>query len=135
MLADQGVRPGATMDARLVEGSVSLDGQLLPAGVAQHLFVTAVDEELTPARGRSPGLSLRHSARAAVPLRRGRGSRRLRHRLVLAPQGTDRVALRAGLAAALAGAGRDSPEVSVQVVAELPRDPDSGKLRRFVPLT
>ena len=54
---------------------------------------------------------------------------------MLAPQGTDRVALRAGLAAALAGAGRDSPEVSVQVVADLPRDPDSGKLRRFVPLT
>ena len=36
------------MDARLVEGSVSLDGQPLPAGVAQHLFVSAVDEELTP---------------------------------------------------------------------------------------
>ena len=40
--------PGATMTARLVEGSVSLDGQPLPAGVAQHVFVSAVDEELTP---------------------------------------------------------------------------------------
>jgi DtxR family Mn-dependent transcriptional regulator len=44
VLADQGVRPGATMDARLVDGSVSLDGRPLPAGVAHHLFVTAVDD-------------------------------------------------------------------------------------------
>ena len=48
VLAEQGIRPGATMDARLVEGSVSLDGQLLPGGVAQHVFVSAVDDELTP---------------------------------------------------------------------------------------
>jgi DtxR family Mn-dependent transcriptional regulator len=48
VLAQQGVRPGATMDARLVEGSVSLDGRPLPAGVAHHLFVSAVDEQLTP---------------------------------------------------------------------------------------
>jgi DtxR family Mn-dependent transcriptional regulator len=27
---------------------VSLDGQLLPSGVAQHLFVSAVDEALSP---------------------------------------------------------------------------------------
>ena len=54
---------------------------------------------------------------------------------VLAPNGTDRAALRAGLAGALAGAGLDSPEVSVEVVTELPRDPRSGKLRRFVPLS
>jgi DtxR family Mn-dependent transcriptional regulator len=47
-LADQGVRPGVTMDARLAEGTVSLDGRLLPAGVAHHVFVSAVDEELTP---------------------------------------------------------------------------------------
>jgi DtxR family Mn-dependent transcriptional regulator len=47
-LAGQGVRPGTTMQARLIEGSVSLDGQLLPAGVAQHLFVSAVDQEGTP---------------------------------------------------------------------------------------
>jgi DtxR family Mn-dependent transcriptional regulator len=48
LLAEQDVRPGATMTARLVEGSVSLDGQALPAGVAQHVFVSALDEELTP---------------------------------------------------------------------------------------
>jgi hypothetical protein len=29
----------------------------------------------------------------------------------------------------------DFPEVSVEVVTELPRDPRSGKLRRFVPLS
>src|SRR3712207_3378417 len=46
-LADQGVRPGATMEARLVEGTVSLDGRLLPAGVAAHVFVSVVDEDLT----------------------------------------------------------------------------------------
>ena len=44
VLADQGVRPGATMDARLVDGSVSLDGRPLPAGVAHHLFVTVADD-------------------------------------------------------------------------------------------
>jgi DtxR family Mn-dependent transcriptional regulator len=48
LLAQQGVRPGATMTARLVEGSISLDGEALPVGVAHHLFVSAVDEELTP---------------------------------------------------------------------------------------
>ena len=47
VLADQGVRPGATMDARLVEGSVSLDGAPLPAGVAHHLFVTVAEEQAT----------------------------------------------------------------------------------------
>ena len=47
-LADLGVRPGASMEARVVEGSVTLDGRPLPAGVAQHLFVSADDEELTP---------------------------------------------------------------------------------------
>jgi DtxR family transcriptional regulator, Mn-dependent transcriptional regulator len=36
------------MTARLVEGSVSLDGEVLPLGVAHHLFVSAVDEELSP---------------------------------------------------------------------------------------
>jgi DtxR family Mn-dependent transcriptional regulator len=36
------------MDARLVEGSVSLDGRPLPVGVAHHLFVSVVDERLTP---------------------------------------------------------------------------------------
>ena len=45
--ADQGMRPGASMIARLVEGSVSLDEHALPAGVAQHVFVTAADGALT----------------------------------------------------------------------------------------
>jgi DtxR family Mn-dependent transcriptional regulator len=48
LLADNEVRPGASMVARLAEGSVSLDGKPLPPGVAQHLFVSAVDEKLTP---------------------------------------------------------------------------------------
>jgi DtxR family Mn-dependent transcriptional regulator len=48
VLADQGVRPGVTMTARIVEGTVSLDDEALPVGVAHHLFVSAVDEELTP---------------------------------------------------------------------------------------
>jgi DtxR family Mn-dependent transcriptional regulator len=47
-LADYGVRPGVSMQARLVDGSVSLDGEVLPAGVAQHLFVTVEDADLTP---------------------------------------------------------------------------------------
>jgi DtxR family Mn-dependent transcriptional regulator len=45
---DQGIRPGASMVARLVEGSVHLDGHVLPPGVAQHVFVTAGDGALTP---------------------------------------------------------------------------------------
>jgi DtxR family Mn-dependent transcriptional regulator len=45
VLADQGVRPGATMIARIVDGSVSLDGTPLPAGIAHHLFVTAADDQ------------------------------------------------------------------------------------------
>ena len=48
LLADQGVRPGVTMTARLVEGSIALDDQVLPVGVAHHLFVSAVDDKLTP---------------------------------------------------------------------------------------
>jgi DtxR family transcriptional regulator, iron-dependent repressor len=48
LLAEQDVRPGTTMTARLVEGSVSLDDKVLPPGVAQHLFVSALDEELPP---------------------------------------------------------------------------------------
>ncbi len=47
-LAEQGVRPGATMVARLAEGSVTLDGRPLRVGVAQHLFVSAVADDLTP---------------------------------------------------------------------------------------
>jgi phenylacetate-coenzyme A ligase PaaK-like adenylate-forming protein len=51
-----------------------------------------------------------------------------------APHGADDVALRLDLTSALAGAGLHDPEVSVDVVAELPRHHESGKLRRFVPL-
>ncbi len=47
-LAEQGVRPGATVTASLANGQVALDGQVLPAGVAQHIFVSAVDADLTP---------------------------------------------------------------------------------------
>ena len=45
---DQGIRPGASMVAHLVEGSVRLDEHVLPAGVAQHVFVTAADDALPP---------------------------------------------------------------------------------------
>jgi DtxR family transcriptional regulator, iron-dependent repressor len=48
-LADRGLRPGATVVATASNGTISLDGQPLPAGVAQHVFVAALDEELTPA--------------------------------------------------------------------------------------
>nr|WP_275586295.1 iron dependent repressor, metal binding and dimerization domain protein [Geodermatophilus normandii] len=47
-LADQGIRPGATMVAQSANGTVTLDGHPVPAGVAQHLFVSALDEDLTP---------------------------------------------------------------------------------------
>jgi DtxR family transcriptional regulator, Mn-dependent transcriptional regulator len=47
-LAELGVRPGSTMEARVVDGGVTLDGRALPAGVAQHLFVSATDESLAP---------------------------------------------------------------------------------------
>jgi DtxR family Mn-dependent transcriptional regulator len=47
-LDELGVRPGARMEARLSGGTVALDGKPLPVGVAQHLFVAAVDEKLTP---------------------------------------------------------------------------------------
>jgi DtxR family Mn-dependent transcriptional regulator len=33
------------MIARIVDGSVSLDGTPLPAGIAHHLFVTAADDQ------------------------------------------------------------------------------------------
>jgi len=48
-LAAKGLRPGMTAVAQLTAGSVSLDGNVLPMGVAQHVFVSALDEELTPA--------------------------------------------------------------------------------------
>ncbi|MGR7026537.1 iron dependent repressor, metal binding and dimerization domain protein [Geodermatophilus sp. URMC 62] len=48
-LADRGLRPGATVVATSSNGTISLDGQPLPAGVAEHVFVTVVDADLTPA--------------------------------------------------------------------------------------
>ncbi|MFL5882651.1 MAG: ferrous iron transport protein A, partial [Actinomycetota bacterium] len=47
-LAAEGLRPGMTAVAQLTVGSVSLDGNVLPMGVAQHVFVSALDEDLTP---------------------------------------------------------------------------------------
>ena len=47
-LAEQGNRPGATMVARVADGAISLDDRPVPPGVAQHLFVSAVDEDLSP---------------------------------------------------------------------------------------
>ena len=53
-LAEQGVRPGATMVARLVEGGITLDGTPLPAGVAPHLFVAAAEPGRARAEAGSP---------------------------------------------------------------------------------
>lgn len=52
----------------------------------------------------------------------------------LAPGGADAERLRTELTAALAAAGLPAPEVTVDLVAALPRDATTGKLRRFVPL-
>jgi DtxR family Mn-dependent transcriptional regulator len=48
-LADRGLRPGATVVATSSNGTISLDGQPLPPGVAKHVFVAALDDDLTPA--------------------------------------------------------------------------------------
>jgi phenylacetate-coenzyme A ligase PaaK-like adenylate-forming protein len=53
---------------------------------------------------------------------------------VLAPGGVDVEGLRARLARALAAAGLPRPAVTVRAVADLARDPDTGKLARFVAL-
>jgi phenylacetate-CoA ligase len=53
----------------------------------------------------------------------------------LAPRGADVPRLRADLGTALADAGLAAPEVTVDVVTDLPRDAQTGKLRRFVPLS
>jgi DtxR family Mn-dependent transcriptional regulator len=47
-MAAQGVRPGSTVTASLANGTVLVDGVALQPGVAQHVFVSAVDEELSP---------------------------------------------------------------------------------------
>ncbi|OMQ14102.1 dihydrofolate reductase [Modestobacter sp. VKM Ac-2676] len=48
-LADHGVRPGSTVVASLSNGTVLVDGEPLQPGVAEHVFVSAVDEDLSPA--------------------------------------------------------------------------------------
>jgi phenylacetate-coenzyme A ligase PaaK-like adenylate-forming protein len=53
----------------------------------------------------------------------------------LSAGGTDPGELRRDLATALAAAGLRDPQVTVELVTELPRDVTTGKLRRFVPLT
>jgi phenylacetate-CoA ligase len=52
--------------------------------------------------------------------------------LAVVPVDSDRLAER--LAAAVAEAGLDHPDVSVRIVDHLERIPDTGKLRRFLPL-
>jgi phenylacetate-coenzyme A ligase PaaK-like adenylate-forming protein len=54
---------------------------------------------------------------------------------VLAPQGFATEVLRGHVRDALSAAGLPDPDVSVDVVTELPRDARSGKLRRFLPLS
>ncbi len=54
--------------------------------------------------------------------------------LVVAEAGLDLGTLRARLTRALAGAGLPHPEVSVRTTQCLDRDPQTGKLARFVPL-
>ena len=54
---------------------------------------------------------------------------------VLAPRGADCATLAEDVADAMARAGIEAPEVTVRRVTDLPLDPRSGKLRRFVPLS
>ena len=44
-LAEQGIRPGATVEAQLVDGGVRLDGHVVPVGVARQLFVSSAEED------------------------------------------------------------------------------------------
>jgi DtxR family Mn-dependent transcriptional regulator len=44
-LAAQGVRPGSRVTASLANGTVLVDGAPLQAGVGQHVFVSAVEDE------------------------------------------------------------------------------------------
>jgi phenylacetate-CoA ligase len=54
--------------------------------------------------------------------------------VALAPPALDVERLRDGLARALDAAGLARPEVTVRAVSHLERHPDTGKLRRFVPI-
>jgi phenylacetate-coenzyme A ligase PaaK-like adenylate-forming protein len=53
---------------------------------------------------------------------------------VLAPDGVDADDLRTRITAALEAAGVERPVVAVRAVADLGRNPETGKLARFVPL-
>jgi hypothetical protein len=52
---------------------------------------------------------------------------------VLLESETSVAGLREQLGAALARAGLPNPEVTVDAVAALPRNPETGKLRRVIP--
>jgi phenylacetate-coenzyme A ligase PaaK-like adenylate-forming protein len=53
---------------------------------------------------------------------------------VVAPAGVDAPGLRSRLAGVIREAGAGNAEVTVGVVSDLPRDPATGKVRRFLPL-
>ncbi|MEU2347967.1 metal-dependent transcriptional regulator [Modestobacter sp. NPDC049651] len=44
----QGIHPGSKVTATVANGTVLVNGVPVPPGVAQHVFVSAVDESLTP---------------------------------------------------------------------------------------
>ena len=52
---------------------------------------------------------------------------------VVAAPGLDQTALTAALAGTLRRAGLPDPEVTLHAVAAIPRHPDTGKTRRFIP--
>lgn len=53
---------------------------------------------------------------------------------VQSDQPADLGALRGRLRSALTRAGLQDPEVSIRAVPALPRNPETGKLRRFIPV-
>jgi hypothetical protein len=53
---------------------------------------------------------------------------------VLCERPVDLDLLRGWLCSALTGAGRPDPDVRLRTVSSLPRNDETGKLRRFVPL-
>ena len=53
-LAQQGLRPGATVEIVLSNGSVDVNGAPLPLGVAQHVYVSVVEDEQPAAQETTP---------------------------------------------------------------------------------
>jgi len=47
-LSAQGIHPGSTVTATASNGTVLVNGAAVPPGVAQHVFVSAVEQALTP---------------------------------------------------------------------------------------